>query len=249
MKNIFNVCLLLLLLSNYACKKEEDIYVRSDTVIIGDYTHMVRHIFDTVIVFNVMPAYFDLDLDHDGEGDIRLISKKLGSYGIGYHPVSELNCMTNKASVSGFYTQDTMFMYIDQSSSIGEDGKVHLDVQQMFSCSPMSDHDTILGINPNVFKISVLTTNDKINQETIFKTASLILSDDSYGLPPETIIKPDTVMRIFVYNYNNCNTFPQDEVNYIGIRMMNGNEVRYGWIKLSIIANNKIIIYETAMQE
>ena len=56
-------------------------------------------------------------------------------------------------------------------------------------------------------------------------------------------------MRIFVYNYNNCNTFPQDEVNYIGIRMMNANEVRYGWIKLSIIANNIIIVYETAIQE
>ena len=46
-----------------------------------------------------------------------------------------------------------------------------------------------------------------------------------------------------------CNTFPQEDVNYIGIRMKNGNEVRYGWIKLSITERNKIIVYETAMQE
>ena len=249
MKKNITVCLLILLVSSYGCKKEEDVYVRSGTVILGDYTHMVRQIYDSVIVFNGKPAFLDLDLDHDNMGDIRIISDRWGSNGIGYHPVSKLLCMTNSASVSGFFRQDTMFMYANQTSYIGEDGKVHLDVQQMFSCTPMSDRDTILAIYPDMFKFSVLTTSDKINQETIFKTDTLVLSDDSYELPPVTVIQHDTVMRIFVFNYKNCNTFPQEGVNYIGIRMRNGNEVRYGWIKLSITERNKIIVYETAMQE
>jgi hypothetical protein len=241
---------LLLFLFITACKKEkDDPYIRSSTVEIGDYTNMLRHIYDSVIFYQGLPASIDLDMDNDKIADIRLISLMWGSQGLGYHPRSELYCLTKNVSISGYYTSDTTFFSFDQSSYIGYDSIVNIDEYYQYSCHKISDHDTIANIESNSFKVFVQRQNDKINQQDVFKTDSIILIDESYGFPPYTIYKQDTVIRKYEINYNDCNTFPLNDVNYLGIRIMNGNETKYGWIKLSIIDKNKIIVFETTIQK
>ena len=242
---------LLFLLFICACKKKEndDPYIRSSTVEIGDYTNMLRHIYDSVIICQGFSATIDLDMDNDKISDIRLISRIWGSTGLGHHPRSEVYCLTENVSISGYYTSDTTFFSFDQSSYIGSDSTVHIDEYYRYSCHKISDHDTIVNIESNSFKVLAKKQNDKINLQDVFKTASIILSDESYSLPPYTIYKQDTVIRKFEFIGNDCNTFPLNDVKFLGIRIMNGNEIKYGWIKLSIIDKNRIVVFETAIQK
>jgi len=113
----------------------------------------------------------------------------------------------------------------------------------------MSDHDTIVNIESNSFKVLARKQNDKVDQQDVFKTDSIIFMDESYGFPPYYIYKQDTVIRKHLIYYNDCNTFPLNDVNYLAIRIINVNEIKLGWIKLSIIDNNKIILFETAIQK
>ncbi|MCK9424062.1 MAG: hypothetical protein M0Q38_15865 [Bacteroidales bacterium] len=240
----------LLFLFISACKKEkDDPYIRSNTVEIGDYTNMLRHIYDSVIFYQGLPAIIDLDMDNDKIADVRLISLMWGSVGLGHHPRSELYCLTENVSISGYYTSDTTFFSFDQSSYIGYDSIVNIDEYYRYSYHKISDHDTIVNIKSNSFKVLVQRQHDKINQQDVFKTDSIILIDESYIFPPYTIYKQDTVIRKYEVYYNDCNTFPLNDVNYLGIRIMNGNEIKYGWIKLSIIDKNKIIVFETTIQK
>ncbi|MDP1621867.1 MAG: hypothetical protein Q8M08_05970 [Bacteroidales bacterium] len=243
------IAILLLLFIN-ACKKEkDDPYIRHDTVEIGDYTNMSRRIYDTVILYQGFPASIDLDLDDDKIADIRLISIKWGSVGMGYHPRSEIYCLTDNVSVSGYYTSDTTFFSFDQSINIGYDSTVNINEFYRYSCHKISDHDSIVNIKSNTFKVLPKRQHDIINQLDVFKTDSLILIDESYGFPPNIIYKQDTIIYKYQINYNDCNTFPQNGISYLGIRIQIGNETKYGWIKLSIIDKNKIIVFETAIQK
>jgi hypothetical protein len=240
----------LFLLFSSACKKEnDDPYVRSNVVEIGNYTNMSCHIYDSVIFYQGLPASIDLDMDHDKIADVRLISLMWGSAGMGHHPRSEIYCLTENVSISGYYTSDTTFFSFDQSSYIGYDSIVNIDEYYRYACHKISDHDTIVDIISNSFKVLVKKQNDKIDQQDVFKADSLILIDESFGFPPNTIYKQDTVIRKYEISYNDCNTFPQNEVSYLGIRIINENEIKYGWIKISIIDKNKITVFETAIQK
>ncbi len=242
--------LLLFLIFISACKKEkDDPYVRSATVEIGDYTNMVRHIYDSVIVCQGFPASIDLDMDNDKISDVRLISLIWGSAGLGHHPRSELYCLTENVSISGYYTADTTFFSFDQSSYIGNDSTVNINEYYRYSCHKISDHDSVVNIELNSFKVLILSQKDIINQQDVFKTDSIILTDESYGYPPYITYLQDTVIHKYQIMYNDCNTFPLNDVNFLGIRIMKGNEIKYGWIKLSIIDKNKIVVFETAIQK
>ena len=233
-----------------SCKKkseQDDPYKRSDNLVIGDYTNILRHIYDTIIVYQGLPAGIDLDLDDDKIDDVRLLSTEWGSTGFGHHPRSEIYCLTKNVSISGYYTADTTLFSFDQSSYV-YDSMVIIDEYYRFSCHKISDHDTILSIASNSFKILVKIQQDKINQQDIFNTDSITLNDESYAFPPYTINNEDTVIRRHEVIYNNCYTFPPNEVCYIAIKIMNGNDVKYGWIKLSVIDKNKITVFETAIQ-
>ncbi len=249
LKTLKIMTLLCLLLISSCKKQQNEPYTRPDNLVIGDYTNTLRQIFDTVIVYQGFPASIDLDMDNDQVDDVRLISTNWGSVGLGHHPRSEIWCLTNNVSISGFYTTDTTFFSFDQSSYIGNDSIVNIDEYYRYSCHTISDQDSVVNIASGVYKISVKSEHDKINKLDMFKTDSLVLIDDSYSFPPFTIYKQDTVIQKYEYVYNNCSTFPQDDVHYIGIRIVKGNEVKYGWIKLSVIDINKIIIYETTVQK
>ena len=244
------IILLLSVLFVSACKKKnDDPYIRSDSVEVGDYTNMAYFVYDSVVVYKGLPAIIDLDMDHDQIADIRLISMMWGSVGLGHHPRSELHCLTNNVSVAGYLTTDTTFFSFDQSIYPGYDSMVVVDQYFRYSCHRISDHDTVVNIALNSFKVMAKRLHDRIGHQDVFKTDSITLTDESYGFPPYTIYSQDTVFHKYQLEYNDCNTFPADDVNYIGVRIMNGNEVRYGWIKLSIIDKNKIIVFETAIQK
>jgi hypothetical protein len=229
-----------------SCKKDD---VRSDDVTIGDYSNMQRRLYDTVIAFHGYPAGFNLDLDDDNTDDFSLISLLVGSPGSGYHTLSQINCLTGNALLSGYNTSDTTFYSFDRTVYTGSDSIVRVDEYYRFSCHHISDHDSIMNIASNSFKISVKHEQEKINQQDLFKADSLILNEDYVGFPPYEINKQDTIIRKYQVNYNDCNSWPLQTASYIGIKILKGNETKYGWIKLSVIDKNNIILFETAIQK
>jgi hypothetical protein len=233
-----------------SCKKEnKEPLIRPDSIIIGDYTDMVRHTYDTVIYYQGNGSGIDLDIDNDNTGDVRLVSEMWGSVGLGHHPRSQIMCLNKNVSLSGYLTSDTTFFYLDRNIVPWSDSIVHVDEISTFSCHSINVDDTILDIAPDRFKISAKRLYDKINQEDTFKSDSVILIDESYLYPPLIITKQDTVIYKYESFFNDCNIFPQNSVSYIGLRIMNGNGIKYGWVKLSVVDNNKIIIFETAIQQ
>jgi len=250
MKNLLLLPIVLLLCFSACRKKEEPSpYVRASSVIIGDYTNMVCHTYDSVVVYPVQPCSINLDVDNDHVDDFRLISSMWGSAGVGHHPRSDIQCLTINASLSGFFTTDTLFIAFDSSTFTGNDGKIHMNAFERLSCHPIGDYSNPIVIKPNTFKIIVKMAPEKVGIQDVFNSDSLTLMDESYGLPPYTTIRNDTVIHRILIDYKNCDVFPQDEVNYIGFRIMHGSYIKYGWIKLSLTDINKLIIFETAIQK
>jgi len=250
MLKILKTAAVLFLFVFSSCKKEnEEPLIRLDSVVTGDYTDMQRHTYDTVIYYQGNETAIDLDIDNDNNGDVRLVSEMWGSAGLGHHPRSRIMCLNKNVSFSGYLTSDTTFFYVDRSIVPWSDSIVHIDEISMFSCHSINVDDTILDVAPHRFKISAKRLYDKINQEDTFKSDSVILIDESYQYPPQIITKQDTVIYKYQSFFNDCNTFPQNIVSYIGLRIMNGSGIKYGWVKLSVVDNNKIIIFETAIQQ
>lgn len=56
---------------------------------------------------------------------------------------------------------------------------------------------------------------------------------------------------IYYHNnyYTTCNTMPNYEVVYLGVKISDAEGEKLGWVKLALLQDSKLIIFETALQE
>jgi hypothetical protein len=119
----------------------------------------------------------------------------------------------------------------------------------IYSCMKISDADSIVKIAPNQFRLKAKTKGESINKAAFNKSDTVILSDEWYSQYVSPITQNDTLIYNYVDYHSTCNSFPQDKILYVGIKVKTSNVEKIGWIKISISDNYKISILESAIQK
>jgi hypothetical protein len=243
------IIFVLLFLSCEKDKNETNIQV--DKIKLGNYSNMIVHNYDTMLVGGYHNFKFiDLDIDGDSVFDVRFTSEIWGSPGLGQHPQSKVYCLNTKCLVKSNLTNDTTFINFQTDTSYGENwSPVYIYNTTIYSCEKISELDSIIKIQPNEFKMEYLVSDDLINKSDIFTADTFTLSDEWYSALNYPLILNDTIINNYVHYHNTCNSFPSDQIMFLGIKIGNLDNEKLGWIKLGFIDNYKVLILETALHK
>ncbi len=241
--NIFSFFLITLIIG---CKKGSDTI--PSEIKIGDFNNMTLNVYDTVMVGGYYdPCYYNIDLDKDGIDDIQFESNVTGSPAVGDIPYAKISSLHKDALIHTFYKNDTSFLHISIDTFYYESDPVTIGITDNFTCHRINENDSIIEIAEAV-KIKPLKKDDIIKTNDNYTADTITLLAGSFSYPPILVEQNgDTVIYNLSYYSNDCNQFPQDEINYIGIKL--GNNSKLGWIKISISDVNKISILESGIQK
>jgi hypothetical protein len=239
--------LLFFLLSSlvYSCEKEG--HDRKDLITIGNYEGLKVVFHDTVLVggYHNLQQYF-LDVDGDGNNDFVLTSNIWGSPGMGQHPEADIASLDKQFFFNMIDFRDTSFLHTQIDTFYGN--QVEIYIRKYNTCNRMGLNDSILSSRDNHF-IRVLERNQTISANDHWLSDTLDLNHhwiswyNILSSTPDTIVIEDNVYL------NECHSFPNDKIAWIGISKQEAAGMRLGWIKMAISENYKITILETAIQE
>lgn len=243
--------LILTILSLMSCDKDDDEFVITKEVVFGNYVNMMVNYYDTILIGGYNNSQnLDIDINNDNIYDIRIISNIWGSPGLGQNPCSKIWSLNNNIEILGYFKTDTSFLNRSTMISPGANNITEIYEYYNHTCHMIDESDSILAVYENVFKISPKDKNERLSLDDTFKSDSITLIDDRYGFPFwGEEYGQDTVRYTVTSFYNDCNSFPLNEIKYIGLKILSDNSEKLGWIKLSIIDKYKILVLETAIQE
>ncbi len=253
MKTIGLLNILLIFLAISCEKDKKDQHAIAGEIVIGDYSNMIVSSYDTILSQNYYTNMeLDLDIDKDGVNDIRLVRGFWGGLpSTGWNPYSVIKSLHNDALILGHYTADTLFLNImtildDDHPTYG----ILVTEYYNYTCHRIDDKDIIQEIYTDRFKITPKDQDNIITKSDIFKADTIILMDDVYGDLGNAVDNGEDTIVIRYHKYSNdCYTFPQDEIKYIGLKLVNGQREYLGWIKILLMNKNDIVILESAIQE
>ncbi len=232
-----------------SCEKHnEELGDTPDKISIGAVNNMfIKQYYTTLDGSYFSPEDLNIDLDSDGNDDIKLTSEIWGSPTVGHIPKSSIQCLSDNVQIAGFFKIDTSFLHKEIDTTVGPNNIVIND-SLFYTCHQIDPSDSIIKIKYDVFKISPKDKNDVLTRSDDFKSDNITLLFDTYFYDSYFEISPDTVM--FVYNIflNDCYTFPRDEIKYIGIKITKNETEKLGWIKLGLFDTSRILIVESAIQ-
>lgn len=244
-----------------SCKKDDDKPIPDDPtpddpilkdeIVFGDYKNMNVYYYDTILIGGYHDMRnLDIDINKDGISDIRFVSEVWGSPAVGQIPRSEILCLHENIELHGYFKNDTSFLNRSTRIVSGPNNTVEIYEYYNYTCHRIDESDSILAIYEDRFKIQPKDKNEKLSLTDIFKSDSITLTNGGYGYPYwGEEHGQDTILYTITSFYNNCNSFPQDEIKYIGLKTTIEDSEKLGWVKLSIMNKCKILILETAFQE
>lgn len=193
------------------------------------------------------PVSYSLDIDNNGVVDIQFTSNIWGSPGIGQHPEADISSLNNLTFIYAKIISDTAFLFIKNDTNYF--GKVNIILNKTYSCQRISSTDSILSNRDSKY-INVLRSFDYIRTSGPWLSGKVNLNNDDYAPPVERVFNSiDTcIFKQDTYNYD-CHSFPNDQIAYIGIKLIDEAEVKLAWIKLSIKDKYIISVLETAIQK
>lgn len=248
MKPLRFLILLSLVTCSISCEREK--YYKNSDITIGNYSNMIVTSYDTILVGGYhYEQYLDIDIDNDGENDIRLISEVWGSPGLGQNPCSKIWSLNDNVRLNGYHANDTTFLNRSTRIIDGPNNTTEIYEYYNITCHQIEGSDSILNIHHDVFKLLPKDYGNPLSLKDTFQADSITMIDDWYGYPTKMHISGDTTLYEYYSFYNNCHSFPLDVIKYIGIKTGYKGESRLGWIKLSVIDKYKVVLLESAIQE
>lgn len=243
------ILLFSLILGFSACEKGYLDQTNKKDLQFGNIVNMKIQYPDTVLMgeYNQGKNYY-IDLDQDGQDDFGLSSLIWGSPGMGMIPTSGIHCVHEDAQLLGFYRNDTTFRNYNRREYAGNN-IVEVYENFTFTCQRMDEADSVIRVTNDVFKLLKFTQGDTFSSADIFKSDSLkLVSYWTRSFRDVQYIGEDTVVYSQSQYNDDCFTFPQNEIRYIGVKI-DGKKPKLGWLKLSVSEYFRVFILEAAIQE
>lgn len=238
-----------------SCDRHDDIQpkVISAEIVMGYYGNRLTKMYDTLIEGgHGSPISIDIDLDNDEVMDIRFTSSNTHSRGCGYYGRKAILTTLNQSfSISGYIEDDTIFKNIERYYSPYSEFITQVSEHSNYSCNHVGPNDSIATIQNSQFKVHPKYAGDTMTRSGLFESREIEMTRGSYqclgGAWYNT--SGDTVLVKFTNYLKDCSSFPLDIISYIGFKQMKDDQIMLGWIKLKIIDNYKILLFETSMQQ
>ena len=221
------------------CEKQKD--NQQDFLVINDKNNYTILRFDTLL----QGGYYDekilkIDLDNDGITDFKIYTNIWGSPGLGTHPEILLMCLNTNAFIATTEHTDTSFLY-KEYDTIGYD----VYIKWIFNCKKINPDATISCILKNS-DANYFYQNDTL-QSNFWSNDTIKLSSRSDSYPPlDDAQKGDTTIWESTQSSYDCHMVPQNSTIYLAVKTVHEKNTYLGWIKVNILNNSTIYVFETA---
>lgn len=247
MKRCF-ISLFVLLLTGlmFSCHPEPE-EQRPDTVVFGNVEGMIVTTYDTVIDLGGVKK---VDLDADGQDDIKIESWYYGSQMFGPDQRLYLYCLSDSVELLGEIIERDSYTSLDTIyEEVGS--RVNVISKRIFNtCEPpVSENVTV--VSGNIFVLSANEVNDSFDINNCFesKKIDLFLENTSEELAVDE--SNDTVYINVGVNVWDCANFPSNSEKYVGFKITKDGTPYLGWLKMNLKGNStvKVHLIETAIQK
>ena len=226
-----------------ACKKRSP----SDTITIGTQEAMIVNNYNRLIVRDFFFTAFEIDVNNDNNPDYRLCNYNLTGPALGCGPayMLSINCLHQNAEILSFLKTDTMYQNITYDT-IDNGSIVKIYLKNRRSCSKMGINDSIVEIWDQ-HKVEAKYYGQEIHSTDYFAIDSITLTRSSTGCIPTIISQnQDTILYgQMIWYYNECNSLPENKEIYLGIKA----DGKLGWIKITVMEEYNLMLYESAIEK
>ncbi len=240
------LALLIFALLLIQCKKDEQ---HNSSINLSNESGMNIVNYDTLIWggYN-KPVAVELDLDRNGQNDIRLVSNQPGSLGSGVFPIAQIQCLNGDFGLAGLRLTDTTFVHWDTSYVVST-GHVSVYCIRYLTCERSNKKDSVEALIPNHFNLKDFGVNDVIKQTGDFHgdTFTLGKTQSIFGVPELIGVSNDSTFYLVNRSLDNCYSMPNGVERYLAFKRIGSNQM--GWIKLTLIDHFKIHLKQTAIQK
>jgi len=239
-----------------SCKKDvlvfpEPVSPQTDSTLqIGSFNNVVLKTYNVELVgvYYDDPLTFEIDVNNDNSPDFRFSSERWGSPGMGIHPRTKLSCLNENSMLYGQIKTDSTFTFMGVDTYI-TDSTVTIYNRQHFACNQVTPAYTLSAVSEPMFRIIPRSFNDLLKVSDYFKMDTVTLIDEASSILNFGEIHNDTTTYNENVYDNYCSYLNPGGIYYIGIKMIQGNGPKLGWIKLSVSANKDPTIIESVVQQ
>lgn len=249
MKNIVILCSSLLLF--FSCRKDEE-YI-PDNIVAGQTENM--KVVELNKALTTCPTCYNstfyLDANNDGMNDFRIVC---GNYPSFYTGSSFYNLASENDAAEFLIQREKSLIYLkkdttysDTTLSTGQHTVQYL--HDYNSCFPITNEASI--VNVTFYDVIPLAEGDlikKSGQDWSNSASQLIDDANLYQSGPTNVSNPDTAQVMIIHQDRSCNSFPMNQVKYLGFKITIDENEKLGWIKIKI-SEWEIFIESYAIQE
>ena len=230
-----------------------DIPVITNIFHFGDATDMIVTLYDSIMEFDENWRPFIFDLNGDGIDDIKIKTNFDGPMAIGQHQTLSLFCLNQYTEILADSVAKESYSHRETITSENDGWIITTHKYILSTCDKIAEDDPVN--TTNVFEVFANDHDDSFGIDDHFQSGNAVLFREnveySLGNPNES---NQTVSVNYSKSIYNCWNFPTDEEKYIGFRINQHGNPRYGWLKIKLVPtwSNKVVntkIIETAIQK
>ncbi len=224
-----------------------------DGIRFGDTTGMIVTPYNTTMEFDESWRPIILDLDGDGNDDIKIETYYDGPLAIGKFQELTLFCLNNRTELLGDSIVKESYSHRDTTITINNGWTTTLYNYTFSTCGKVDENDYV-GTT-KLYELKANDANEPINFDDSFQYAEVKIFRENIEY---TLYNPNEEEQTVVGNHNKCIyecwNFPTDEEKYIGFRITKNGNSRYGWLKIKLHPTwgGKVVdteLIETAIQK
>ena len=176
-------------------------------------------------------SYYEIDLNNDGQCDIKLYSQLIASAAIGDPIVSYIKCKNKDIALLGDVILQEHYIHTDTTVTVQE-GVTFQRITRTHTCERVDDAD-IVEDSKEKLSLTAATAGESFGLEDSFLSTEVALNGFSYGFCDD----PEEISANFFTqvcnNYNDdCDSFPMDKEQYIGFKFTIDGRDHLGWIMI-----------------
>ncbi|MBN2776765.1 MAG: hypothetical protein JXR36_03940 [Bacteroidales bacterium] len=246
-------CIVLLSFLTFSCDPETPITPNDTTA--GQTEGFWVTTLDTTIglylaYFNDGVEFYELDLDKDGIKDLKFHGFQDYWHGPTSYNTS-IYCLHDSILLSHYSYTDTIFLSI--GSNYHEEGDTTVcTTYYRYNCERQNTDDSINSFMDGSH-IKALQFGDKLNEADFWSSSTSHMRKYNYpygaALPAYLYSSNDTAYYEGTSTNYSCHNFAQNEIIYVGFKIIYADFYKLGWIKLELIDNYKIHLIEYGLMD
>ena len=181
-------------------------------------------------------SYYEIDLNNDGQCDIKLYSQLIASAAIGDPIVSYIKCKNKDIALLGDIILQEHYIHTDTTVTVQE-GVTFQRITRTHTCERVDDAD-IVEDSKEKLSLTAANADESFGLEDSFLSTEVALNGFSYGFCDDPVDLGTDFVTQECDNYNNdCDYFPMNKEQYIGFKFTIDGRDHLGWMKIILEEN------------